>query len=261
MEDDFEFETNFKVILGDDVKKKIDWLVSNYDKEIGGFLVGDWKEDSVFIDNILFPKQDVSSASIDTDGMSLIELRKEYGNECLRIVGHFHSHNTLGAFWSGDDETFMKEYSETNEKSVFIVASTLGNKTKVIFKKPFKLAFDLNFDVDYGVDISEEMLKVIEDKVIETKIIQSFNTKDEDVDVEVKKKGESLEVTIDELSKEEVQMLEYDLKEFKPKMEFSQFLNNNKIKINLPKREGHRVGEIKRLVNETKTWRAYNGVY
>ena len=108
VEDTAEVKHNIQIQIKRDVDDKIRWLTANYKEEISAFLTGDIKDGKIIIDGLLFPHQDVTSGSVDTDAKSLIKLRKEYGDECIRIIGHWHSHNTMGAFWSGTDDTFIE---------------------------------------------------------------------------------------------------------------------------------------------------------
>jgi len=87
-----------KVKIKKEVEDKIKWLTHNYAEEISAFLTGEIKEDIITIDGMLFPHQDVSHASIEVEPKNLIKLRKEYGDECKRIIGHWHSHNTMQSF-------------------------------------------------------------------------------------------------------------------------------------------------------------------
>lgn len=170
-----EIKSNIKIEINKDLNEKLNWFTHNYDKEISGWLIGEITKERIYIEDIIFPHQDVSSASVDTDGKSLIKLRKEYGDKCLRIIGHWHSHVRMGTFWSGDDEEFMSRYGNPRAKTVFIVSSD-GDPHKVRLKlmEPFDISID---DLEYSIEdknneLANELNKVIEEKVIESKPIE-----------------------------------------------------------------------------------------
>lgn len=161
-------EYNLKIKIKQSVEDKIKWLTHNYSDEISAFLTGDINENEIIIDGLLFPHQDVSSGSVEVEPKDLIKLRKEYGDECKRIIGHWHSHNTMGAFWSSTDDTFIKEYSITKDVCLFLVTSTSGKRLLVVNNKPFKVTLDnLEYEVLYEDKKMEETLK----NIIETKVI------------------------------------------------------------------------------------------
>jgi len=165
-------EYNFSVEIEKDVYKKIDWLIKNYEKEIGAFIIGEFKENSIYIEDLIFPEQEVADNSVDTSSKALIKLRKEYGDKCLKIIGHFHSHHKMSAFWSETDETFIKEYMSQREKAIFIVASESdGLKIRAEFRKPFSFSFDeLDYkviDEEYEEELKTELKKIIKGRVKE----------------------------------------------------------------------------------------------
>ncbi len=166
-----EFTQNFEVILSKELDEKIRWLVEHYEKEIGAWLIGEITNEKIFIEDFLIPNQDVSSASVDTSRKALVELRKEYKDKCQKIIGHFHSHNTMGTGWSGTDETFMKEFIAPRERAVFIVSSKKdGHRIRLEINKPFQMSVDeLEYSVvDEDSEVALELKKEIEKKVIES---------------------------------------------------------------------------------------------
>lgn len=163
-----EVEFVLKIKLKKDVEDKITWLTQNYKDEISAFLTGEIKEGEIVIDGLLFPHQDVSSGSVEVEPKNLIKLRKEYGDECLRIIGHWHSHNNMGAFWSGTDNEFIKVYSKTKDISVFFVSTTISRcKVMVVLNKPFLIKLDnLEYETIWEEGKFEGNLKeMIEEKV------------------------------------------------------------------------------------------------
>lgn len=171
MENDTEI--GFKVVMKKEVEERIRWLTKNYDKEISAWLGGELTEEGILIDDLMFPEQEVGGASVDTDQKQLIKLRKEYGNRCLRIIGHWHSHNSMSAHWSTDDDKFIKEHMHERDFRVFLVSSIRdGIRVRVEIRKPIGISIDeveLEIEND-NKELEEEMKEIIKKKVKEVKI-------------------------------------------------------------------------------------------
>ena len=175
-----DYTQNFEIVLSKEVEKRIKWLTKNYSKEISAWLGGEIKEGNIIIDDLLFPEQEVSGASMDTDQRQLIKLRKEYGDRCLRIIGHWHSHNTMLEHWSNDDEKFIEEHMHGRDLRVFLVSSTSdGIRTRLEIRTPLSFSLDkLEVDVDYAdSEMEEELKEVIENKVVESKVVTTYDDK------------------------------------------------------------------------------------
>ncbi len=169
-ENELKVNYNIEIKIKKEVEDKIQWFTNNYEEEIGAFLIGDIKKEVITIDGMLFYHQEVSMGSTEVEPKDLVKLRKEYGNECLRIIGHFHSHNTMGVFWSGTDKEFMESYSKTRDITLFLVASKKDrHKIKLVIRKPFEISLD-NLDYEIIWDdkkFEDDLKKVIKEKVTE----------------------------------------------------------------------------------------------
>jgi len=164
----------FKIEIEKEIEDKLEWFTHNYPEEISGWLVGEITPNLITVTDILFPHQEVGGASVDTTPQALIKLRKEYGDKCLKIIGHWHSHNTMGNFWSTTDDTFISEYMEQRERAIFIVSSkSSGSRIRVEVRNPINISID---DCDYYVVTDEEdvlgdeLRKVIEEKVTKARV-------------------------------------------------------------------------------------------
>ncbi len=165
-----EADQNFEILISKELEDKINWLVNNYDNEIGAWLIGEITNESILIEDFLIPNQDVSGASVDTSGKALVELRKEYGDKCKKIIGHWHSHNTMGNSWSTTDEDFMKEFVAPRERAVFIVSSQSDkHRIRLELTKPFKISLDeLEYKIPYeDSKIGNKLKKIISKKCTE----------------------------------------------------------------------------------------------
>lgn len=180
MLDDFEYKQDFEIELAREVEEKIRWLTQNYEKEISAWLGGEIVGNKIIIDDFLIPFQTVGYSSIDTDGKQLIKLRKEYGDRCLRIIGHFHSHNCMSADWSGVDDDFIDKYMQGRDLRVFLVSSIDdGIKARLELRNPIKISLDrLRINVRYvNEEIEKELKEMIEKKVVESQVVVSVKSK------------------------------------------------------------------------------------
>lgn len=163
-----EVTYDLTIKLNKNVDDKIRYLTHKYPDEISAFLTGEIKDGVIIVDGLLFPHQDVSTGSVEVEPKNLIKLRKEYGDECMRIIGHWHSHHNMGAFWSATDDEFIKSYSRTKDTSIFFVSSTSSKiKMMVVNNKPFKVTLDnLKYDIEWDSGKFEaDLKKMIDEKV------------------------------------------------------------------------------------------------
>ena len=145
-----KIKTNKKVFGADDItinispmlQHKLDIMTSEYSVEVGGYLTGRVEEGNVYIDDILIPPQIVTGGSVNIEPGDQIALYKKYGTKCQKIIGHFHSHNTMGCFWSNVDLVNMRNIMGYKDFYVFIVGSVKKYLVKICTKKPFKAEFD-----------------------------------------------------------------------------------------------------------------------
>jgi len=163
-------EVSIPVLLKKELNDKLIWFVANYKNEISGWLTGEYTDEGIVIDDILIPEQEVGQTSVDTIGANLVKLRREYKDKCMRIIGHWHSHNTMQAHWSQTDEEFIKQVIEPRDKFLFIVSSKDdGHLIRLELKKPFRISIDsMPFSVESNNKIQKFCERVIEKKVKET---------------------------------------------------------------------------------------------
>ena len=185
-DDDFiEASTNVVPFFRRKLKQKMDYLSTDYTKsEIAGFVTLEKVEQltdgnlRLVLDDILIPPQEASTGEVDIDGKSQVEMYKEYGAEkCQRIIGHWHSHHTMGTFFSQTDETMMKSYSENKPFCIFIVSSQGKHLIRLVFRnKPYEFKIEnVEYEVEEDEAIKSEMEEEIKKKVKEP-IVTSTST-------------------------------------------------------------------------------------
>lgn len=131
-----------KVNITASLMAKMNVLSSEYNIEVGGYLTGKIKNGEIFLDDLLIPNQRISAASVDINTNSQVEMFRKYGARCKKIIGHFHSHHSMGCFWSAIDLNNMNNIMGYKDLFVFIVSSKGNHKVKVCMKNPLTLEFD-----------------------------------------------------------------------------------------------------------------------
>lgn len=166
-------EVKIPIIIKKSLKDKIDWLSTNYENEIGGWITGTIKNEGIVLDDLLIPEQEVGDASVDMNGKQIAKLRKEFGKKCERIIAEWHSHNTMGSFWSTIDENLIEQVMKPRKIFMFIVSSKGEHKIRLEIRKPFYISVD---DMEYEVEADENVKKELE-KEIKKKITEkSYKT-------------------------------------------------------------------------------------
>lgn len=156
--------------MSDTFHKTISWLVNNYDKEVAGWIVGKIDKDGVYMEELLIPEQEVGGAHVDMSAGNIVKMRNEYGvAKCKRIIGEWHSHNTMGAYWSSVDDDLIKQLMNQREACVFVVSSVKdGHRVRVELREPFNLSLDeLPFRVEVDDKFKVKLEKEIKKKVTE----------------------------------------------------------------------------------------------
>ncbi len=169
-------EAKVKVIMKESFYDKINWFAQNYEQEIGAFIEGKITKEEIILEDILIPEQEADTGSIEIVGSNLVKLRKEYKDRCKKIIGEWHSHNCMGAFWSSTDETFIETFSERKNISIYVVSSkSEGHLIRVEIRKPFFISIN---NVGYEIDQTESKLNKVLQKEIKNKIKEPVRTKE-----------------------------------------------------------------------------------
>lgn len=173
-ETDVEFDLN--VTVDKKVMEKIEYVISEYNNELGGFMFGEVDGKNIKINDLKFPNQTVGASSVDIDMKDMVKFRGKNSKIWGKLIGFWHSHVKMGVFWSGTDmNEHIKLLGEKKPISVFIVSSDSGgfkHKCLVKITKPFEITFD-NVEIKVDKDnskIKSEMEQVIKDVVKETPI-------------------------------------------------------------------------------------------
>ena len=169
-ENEQETECDIHIYLDKKLDMKLKYLSSEFPKEVGGWLVGEFKDDGIYIEDLLMPEQEVSGSSVDINPSAGPKLMKEYKDKCKKIIGHWHSHVSMGCFWSATDETNMAGIMEPREKYVFIVSSKGEHLIRIETKVPFRMSINkIGYEV---IDEEYDKIGVKMDKELKKKIIE-----------------------------------------------------------------------------------------
>jgi proteasome lid subunit RPN8/RPN11 len=204
-DDEVVGNSNVKLIMTKKLKDKLDYLSNYKPTEVGGFLTYEKIEQdkdgevSVVLNDILIPPQEAKSTEVDIDGEGQVELRKEFGDKCLKIIGHFHSHNTMGCFFSSTDEDMMKSYSENKPFCIFIVGSEGEHLIRLVLRNsinnvPYEMKIEnVEFEVEADDSIKDEMEIEIKKKVKEPEVKETATTTSNSNSDETKKVKKEIE--------------------------------------------------------------------
>ena len=134
--------SKIKINIAPVLLTKLNILSSEYGIEVGGYLIGEIKDNEIWLKDLLIPDQLISSDSVSISGADQIKLRRKYGDKVKEIIGHWHSHHSLGCFWSATDVADMKNTMSFRRFFVWIVSSNGNHLIRVSQKEPFAYDFD-----------------------------------------------------------------------------------------------------------------------
>lgn len=121
-------------------------------KEVLGYLFGEFRENSIYIDDIVIPKQDATRISVKEaeNDIEIIRKIRELDSKYVKKVhvGWYHSHPGLDCFLSGVDEETQKYWQLVNERMVAIVIDNVSRKIEA-----FRVKIKGNISSQYKVKI------------------------------------------------------------------------------------------------------------
>lgn len=156
-----------EIVMKEIFKEKIDWISTHYDKEVNGFITGTIEDGKIVLEDLLIPIQESGSSSAEVTGANQVKLRKEYKDACKKIIGEWHSHHSLGSFWSADDEKVIMDFARPRETTIFIVSSKGHHLVRVEMRKPFKLSID---KLSYETEVKDSKVGKLMQKEIDKKV-------------------------------------------------------------------------------------------
>jgi proteasome lid subunit RPN8/RPN11 len=156
-----------KIVMRRKLKDKIDWLSTNYDKEIAGFILGKVDKGTIRLDDILIPFQEAGYGSVDIGGKHLVKMKIDHPDECEKIIGEWHSHHSMGSFYSStDNDDFIAKWMAPRKMGVFIVSSKGKHTIKVEIREPFFISLETeDYELEGDDSVANELKKEIEAKV------------------------------------------------------------------------------------------------
>ena len=132
-----------KVNITAELKEKLNILSTEYAVELSGFLLGDIRDKEIYLYDIIIPNQTITSSTFEISPAQQIEMLKKYGRKkCKKIIGVWHSHCSMGCFWSAIDLDNIRNMMINRDLFVFIVSSKGEHLIKVCIRSP----------IDYDID-------------------------------------------------------------------------------------------------------------
>lgn len=151
-----------KIYIEKEVMNKLK-ILSEYDVEISGWMLGKVEDSELYIDDLIIPKQEATGGSVDIDTEGVIDTLKNYKDKLKRICGHFHTHPGIPPEWSLIDEENMEKIMRKRQYFLFVVMSYMNDKytyrARLMLNKPFKIYQECTLKVD------DKDLDALRDKV------------------------------------------------------------------------------------------------
>jgi len=160
-------EHKAKIVFSEEAWKIIKWFTYNFDTEIGALGIVKLKQDDgekyFYVEELLFPKQKVSGATVHFTPEMWGELLKERGLKGLQNVAfYWHKHPGFSSHSETDDEhtfeTFMSK--EANRKHFLFLQTAIGSngwnqEARIDIRLPIRHTI-LNADIEIRIESSEE---------------------------------------------------------------------------------------------------------
>ena len=164
------------------------WARIAYDKdknEISGLMTAIPQKDGRFeLKDVEILKQENTGTNTELDGDAVTEYKMKYAmkykNKTMKYVW-WHSHHTMGAFWSGTDEKEIDAW----ENESFSLALVVNLKEEFVFRvslwKANGLPIAEHYDTDLTIERKQPKIKVTEamikqyDELCDNKVHQIMN--------------------------------------------------------------------------------------
>ncbi len=162
-----------KINITSNLLTKLNVLSSEYNIEVGGYLIGEIRAGEIYLQDILIPNQLITGVQVHIRPIDQIDLLKRYGDKCKKVIGKFHSHHSMGVFWSPTDDNDIKEIMEYKDFYVFMVGSLGHYSIKVCVRRPFK--YEINDAKLYLKTVDLDIMRKQVNKLIERNTNSSIN--------------------------------------------------------------------------------------
>lgn len=134
-----EPDHEFKLRIPELKYQQIMHWVNKCTNEVSGFGSLDWCEEKreFTVREVHLCKQQVTSAETEMDADAIGKLMYLQRDEPNALKWHWHSHGTMGVFWSGTDRDLIKQLS----KEGWLLASVFNQKEEVLtaFSEPVEV--------------------------------------------------------------------------------------------------------------------------
>jgi len=188
-----------KVYIGFEAKNKLDLYIACAEGEISGIGKVEKINGKFLITEVILLPQECSASSSDLDEKALDEFvlsEVESGRSVENLKLWWHSHASMGAFWSGTDTGTIEKFR--NGWFISIVGNKSGEyKIRLDLFEPFRYVFDeLHLETVFppALELKAEVEAEIAEKVKVRKWTQTWNTTCRKYDCATKKWTETKQV-------------------------------------------------------------------
>ena len=137
----------------------------DYQSEIGGMAVCIETEDGWIIKDPVILKQEISSGNCILDKNALANYYTEYGIKYKKENYRFlwwHSHHTMGAFWSGTDLKAIDEFKDGDLSFALVVNLKREYVMRISVWQPVEIHKDVTLEI-VDTEITEEITKEVKE--------------------------------------------------------------------------------------------------
>jgi proteasome lid subunit RPN8/RPN11 len=165
-----------KIIISNKLDKILKHLVKKNPREFTLYGRTRIEGEDVYLEEVRVPFQESTFSSTDADQDTFVDELAEEGLDPLNWNMWIHSHNSMGAFWSGQDKEQMYEFNKGITQHFFhMVMSEKGRKACYTLYKPFLIEID-----ELPIEVQEldnpEVIELIKQREDIEKKIEELNS-------------------------------------------------------------------------------------
>lgn len=150
--------SDVKIKVYDRAMLKIIYFTRNVQGEVGGLMIVSRVGNNLIVEDVLLLKQKVSGGDFELDAEGLINFTEKIADKnkelLAKIKGWWHSHDTMGTFWSGtDDNQFNTFLSFFGDYCLGVVTNKHGHyRWRLDVNTPFgQIIYDtMEYSIVYG---------------------------------------------------------------------------------------------------------------
>ena len=161
-----------EIVLSSRVDKIINWMTEHVDTEVAALGVCEVKNGNLFVEELVFPKQEVTSGSVKFGGSDWKNVIKKVGvSNMSKIQFHWHKHPAGATPSQVDEEETFGTFMDVKTRPLFgfLITGMLGNRidydARIMINTPVKATIEAEVTTEEDTEIEEYCKKVLEENV------------------------------------------------------------------------------------------------